>query len=324
MASGVPPERPERRRHLGERAQGEIGLHQRLDLGLARGDAEPAQREAQGLTGHQPEVLVAAHQRAQPRVLELLLAPEQGQRLRVRGHRARRLHDRVDVEQRPVGVEDEGARRGHPSRPRTGPPASRAEPGAAGRLRGSTRRRGRGRGLEAGLVEAVAEDGLRVAEGEAAGLGAQRDQDELLARLPGGDREVVARLAGEAGLERLHATRIAEQRDVPAVDPPAVHERRPPEERARGGIVVEEPADELGEVLGGRALVGVGQAVRVGVVRVRQAQLLGLGVHRGHEGLLGTAEVLGHRGGGVVGGGDGHALSRVRRGTASPVRRPMR
>ncbi len=130
-------QRPEGRRHLREGEQREVGVHQRRDLRLGGGDAEPAHRVAQGLAGHHPEVLVALHERAEPRVLELLLAPEEREGLRVGGDGPRGVHDGVDVEERAVGVEDEGARRA-PSQPAPGSPA---------RGRRSLGRRGRTGGL---------------------------------------------------------------------------------------------------------------------------------------------------------------------------------
>src|SRR5215510_1401575 len=77
---------------------------------------------------------------------------------------------------------------------------------------GPARRLGR---LDTGLDEAVAQELLGVAEGETPRLGAHHDQEEALARPPRRDGEVVARLAREARLQRLHAARILEERDAP-------------------------------------------------------------------------------------------------------------
>ena len=176
------------------------------------------------------------------------------------------------------------------------------------------------RDLEARLVEAVAEHGLRVAEREAPRLRAEHDQHEVLPGLPRGDGQVVARLAREPGLERLHATRVLEERDAAAVDAAAVDERGAAQQGTRRGIVLEQALGQPGQILRGAALGGIGQAVGIGEVRVGEPELLGLGVHRGHEGVLGAAQMLGHRGGRVVGGGDGHALEQraQRRGLAGP------
>src|SRR5262249_36179644 len=86
--------------------EGEIGVHQALDLRVARAETEPANRVAQRRLRHGPEVDVGAHQRPQPRVLELLLPPRGRERHRIAGDLAAGLDDRVNVEQRAVGVED--------------------------------------------------------------------------------------------------------------------------------------------------------------------------------------------------------------------------
>jgi hypothetical protein len=130
----------------------------------------------------------------------------------------------------------------------------------------------------------------------------------MLPGLPGRDGQVVARLAREAGLERLDAPRVLEERDAAAVDAPAVDERGAAQERARRGVIVEQAQGQARQVLRGAALRGIGQAVGIGEVRMGEPQLLGLRVHGGHEGFLGAAQMLGHRGGRVVGGGDGHAF----------------
>src|SRR5215467_6014309 len=137
--------------------------------------------------------------------------------------------------------------------------------GLASPLVRTTRGRGRGplrlgRDLEAGLDEAVPQELLGVAEGQAARLCPEHDEEEALSLAPRGDGEIVAGLAGETRLEGLHPAGILEERDASAVYAAAVHEARPPEERARGGIVLDEVADEAGHVLGRRALVGVGEA----------------------------------------------------------------
>jgi hypothetical protein len=108
--------------------------------------------------------------------------------------------------------------------------------------------RARGRGAAGRLVapvqavgdEAVLEELARVAEGEASRLRSQHDQKEALARAPGGDGQVVARLVGEPRLQRLHAAGIVEERDAPAVHAPTVDEGLSAQDRARGGIVGDE------------------------------------------------------------------------------------
>src|SRR5262249_7045852 len=54
-----------------------------------------------------PEVLVAPHEAVEPRVLELLLTPERGQSSGVARDGPAHVDDRVDVEQRPIRVEEQ-------------------------------------------------------------------------------------------------------------------------------------------------------------------------------------------------------------------------
>src|SRR2546421_5119550 len=84
--------------------------------------------------------------------------------------------------------------------------------------------------LQARLDEAVVQQLLGVEKRQRSGARAEDDHQKLLAATPGGDREVVAGLVREAGLERLHATGIAEQRNVARVDTTAVQERLATEE----------------------------------------------------------------------------------------------
>src|SRR5215467_2239215 len=123
-----------------------------------------------------------------------------------------------------------------------------------------------GRHLEAGLDEAVAQELLGVVEGQAPRLRSQDDQEEALTLAPCRDGEVVARLAGETRLERLYPAGILEEGDAAAMHTAAVHEARPAQKGARGGIVLDEEADKPRHVLGCRALVGIGEAVGVGEV----------------------------------------------------------
>src|SRR5215472_4115345 len=130
--------------------------------------------------------------------------------------------------------------------------------GLASPLVRTTRGRGPlrlGRDLKAGLDEAVPQELLGVAEGQAARLCPEHDEEEALSLAPRGDGEIVAGLARETRLEGLHPAGILEERDASAVYAAAVHEARPPEERARGGVVLDEVSDEAGHVLGRRALV---------------------------------------------------------------------
>src|SRR5207244_11393999 len=88
---------------------------------------KPPDRVAQRRLGHGPEVLVAAHERAEQRVLELLLAPGRREGRRVARDLAARLDDRMDVEERAVRVEDIAANRRHRAAA-----ARRARPGCRG------------------------------------------------------------------------------------------------------------------------------------------------------------------------------------------------
>src|SRR5712692_4252786 len=85
---------------------------------------------------------------------------------------------------------------------------------------GRRRRRGPARlldRLDAGLGESEAQHFLGVAEGQAARLRAQHDEEKALTGAPGGDGEVVARFPREAGLESLHAPGILEEGDAAGV-----------------------------------------------------------------------------------------------------------
>jgi hypothetical protein len=101
---------------------------------------------------------------------------------------------------------------------------------------------------------------------------------------------------------------ILEEGDAPAVHAAAVDEAGSAQEGSRSGVVLDDVADQPRQVLRGAPPAGVGQAVRVGEMRGAQAQLGRLGVHALDEGILGAAEVLGHRRRGVVGRSDGHAF----------------
>jgi hypothetical protein len=97
----------EHRRHLAERVQREVGVHEALARGGIRLKTEPTARERESRFRNGPEVLVPSHEASEPRVLELFLAPERRQLLRVAGDGPPGFHDRVDVEQRPVRVEEQ-------------------------------------------------------------------------------------------------------------------------------------------------------------------------------------------------------------------------
>src|SRR6266511_2423699 len=103
------PERLERRARLGVRAE---PLVQRHEAGAERrvGDAERLHREVERVRRHVPEVGVPAHEAPEPGVLELLRAPELGERLPLRPERLlRALRGARDVEQRAIRVEHDRA-----------------------------------------------------------------------------------------------------------------------------------------------------------------------------------------------------------------------
>ena len=101
---------------------------------------------------------------------------------------------------------------------------------------------------------------------------------------------------------------------------PAEIEAYSAEERPRGRVVLNEVADELRHVLCRAALPRSRQPVSIHEARGVQPELDRLGVHPLDEGLLGAREVLGDGGGGIVGGGDGHAFQERAKGDA--VARP--
>src|SRR5262245_32412543 len=114
------------------------------------------------------------------------------------------------------------------------------------------------RHLQPGFLEAKREHGSGVAVGSAAGLRAEHDQDELLARAPRRHRQVVAGSAREAGLEGLDAPWIVEERNVPAINPAAIHERGAAQKRARAGIVAEQADRWVGADVGWGRLLTIG------------------------------------------------------------------
>ncbi len=166
----------------------------------------------------------------------------------------------------------------------------------------------RHRRIEARFHEAEAQHPLGVEERLSPTARAEHDHHELLAAPPRGHGQVVAGLVGEAGLERLHPERVVEERNVPRIDPAAVDEGLPAQERAGRRVVVEQPCDQLRHVLRVRPLERIGQAMGVREAGGRHPELLALRIHAVHEARLVTGQMLGERGGGVVGGGDGHAL----------------
>jgi hypothetical protein len=97
--------------HLGNFRKGvesQVQAHQPVAQ-PGRVQAERPQREIERLAGHLPEIGMPALQRAQPGVLQLLVAPQQGEPLGVVGeHLAAARRRRREVEQRAVGVEDAG------------------------------------------------------------------------------------------------------------------------------------------------------------------------------------------------------------------------
>src|SRR5688572_3502127 len=133
-------------------------------------------------------------------------------------------------------------------------------------------------GLETSLDEAVLEEPLGVQEGQRARSRTQHDHQELLTAAPCGHRQVVARLVGEAGLERLHPTRIVEERNVTRVHASAVDERLSSQQRPRHRVVLQQPRRQLRHVARVAALGRVRQAVRVCEPGRGQAELPALGV----------------------------------------------
>ncbi len=100
--------RGEHRGNLGERLEAEIEVHQPLAQ-RGRLKAQAFQGEIERVAGHLPEVGVAVLERAQPGVLELLVAPERGQRrAAILRHVGAARRGGGEVEQGAVGVEDAG------------------------------------------------------------------------------------------------------------------------------------------------------------------------------------------------------------------------
>ena len=97
------------RRYLGKAGEAQVRVHEPADLRLAGRQGEPVNGVTQRRLGHQPEIFVALHEGAQPRVFELLLTPHGRQRGRVAGDLASSFDDRVNIEERAVRVEDEPA-----------------------------------------------------------------------------------------------------------------------------------------------------------------------------------------------------------------------
>jgi hypothetical protein len=96
----------------------QISLDHPLERLALIGKSQHPQRIGEGVPGDRGEILVASHQRAQPGVFELLDAPDLRDdpaiaRKRILGD----LSNRLDVVQRPVGVEHDGF-----DAQRTGPP----------------------------------------------------------------------------------------------------------------------------------------------------------------------------------------------------------
>jgi hypothetical protein len=100
----------ERGADVGEGVELEVGLHEPVGVGVAERQPERLAGRGEPVAGHGREVAVAAHQAPLPGVLELPGAPELAERWAVAGPDpvAGERH-RVDVEERPVGVEDDGA-----------------------------------------------------------------------------------------------------------------------------------------------------------------------------------------------------------------------
>ena len=94
-------------RHLAVGIKLQVCLHQRL--AHCRIDAGTGERIVERIAGHLPEIGMAAHQRPQPGVLQLLAAPQLGQSIGPLAELGTQTCDRgVHVEQRAVGIEHAG------------------------------------------------------------------------------------------------------------------------------------------------------------------------------------------------------------------------
>ena len=102
-------QRAEDRGNLRERLEAEVKLHQPLAQSWAR-ETEAFEGEVERLACHLPEIGVAVLERAQPRVLKLLVTPQRGQRRApIRWNIVAARRGGREVEQRAVGVENAGA-----------------------------------------------------------------------------------------------------------------------------------------------------------------------------------------------------------------------
>jgi hypothetical protein len=89
-------------------------VHQTVFGGGVHGKAQPLRGKAQTRAREVPERHVAAAHRHEPRVVDLLVAPQRGQGVAAaREQLLGQQPDAVDVEQRAIGVEENGARSVH-------------------------------------------------------------------------------------------------------------------------------------------------------------------------------------------------------------------
>ena len=119
---------PQHRRRLRIGVEGQIELHQPVAQ-LPIVQRQCLQRKIEGVTGHLPKIGVTALHCAQPRILQLLVAPQLTEkRGRVAQHIGAAPRRRADIEQGAVGVENagaDGARRFGHAAPRAGTLAAR-------------------------------------------------------------------------------------------------------------------------------------------------------------------------------------------------------
>ena len=101
--------RIQRRARVGIKVEMQIFIHDARESGIVAGQAEATQCIGQRVAGDRGEIGVAAHQRAQPAIFELLDAPDLRDDVAVAGKRfLGDGRDRLHVEQRAVCIENDG------------------------------------------------------------------------------------------------------------------------------------------------------------------------------------------------------------------------
>src|SRR5581483_2660846 len=130
---GQAPRRPqpvERLGHLGIGRDVEPGAEEAGPGLLVGHESVAVEGEVQGVARRGPEVLVAAHERAEPGVLQLLRPPQVDQGRRLGGDGGGRPSDGGDLEQRAVEIEGQGVDSVHGADSRAGwwPPMIRDVP----------------------------------------------------------------------------------------------------------------------------------------------------------------------------------------------------